>query len=170
MKVLITMNQPDVKMNGKALERHAVKGIATNEGKLLMLLSEANGDYKFPGGGQKAEETDLETLVREFSEECGIDGVSIVTEFGSVVENNKARDEGIDVFRMTNSYYICNAGSIFGAQNLDAYEEEIKLRPVWVTVEDAIKANESVLVSDNCPAWVARETQVLKLINESDIL
>lgn len=169
MKVLITIDQPEVKRNGKTLERHAVKGITSNGQQILMLLSELNGDYKFPGGGKKEGETDLETLAREFNEECGIERVSIESGFGCVVENNKARDEGIDVFRMTNNYYVCRVDSSTGTQNLDKYEEEIKLRPVWVTVDDAIKANELVLARNDCPAWVTRETEVLKLIKKSDL-
>lgn len=167
MNVLITMNQPEVKLDGVVLERHAIKGIVSDGGKVLMLLSGMNGDYKFPGGGQKQGESDIDTLIREFKEECGVDGVSIVSEFGAVVENNKARDEGVDIFRITNCYYICKASSSFGEQNLDQYEADIKLKPVWVPVKEAIQANETVLGSDNCPAWVARETEVLKLLETS---
>ena len=161
MKTITQINHPKARLDGSVLERHAVKGIAIENNTVLMLHSEANGDFKFPGGGKKEGESDTDTLTREFSEECGLSNVTVRAEFGAVVENNIAKDDGIDVFRMTNYYYICHVAGEFGNQDLDEYEAEIGLKPVWVDIDDAIKANEAVLTNSGCPPWVRRETEVL---------
>ena len=53
---------------GKTILREAVRGVIFCEGKLLMVYSTVNGDYKFPGGGVDAGETHLDALRREISE------------------------------------------------------------------------------------------------------
>lgn len=51
--------------------RRAVRGLILRDDRILMVYSEVNGDYKFPGGGVEEGESDSDALARELSEECG---------------------------------------------------------------------------------------------------
>jgi len=52
--------------------RVAVRGVAVSAGRVLMIYSPVNGDYKFPGGGVEDGESHAEALVREIREEAGL--------------------------------------------------------------------------------------------------
>jgi hypothetical protein len=51
------------------------------------------------------------------------------------------------------------------AQELDDYERELQLTPVWIDVTEALCANKAVQAgSTGIMRWLARETQVLTVI------
>lgn len=62
-----------VDINGKTITRDAVRGIIMEQRSLLMIFSEVNGDYKFPGGGVIRGESLETALIREVREESGAD-------------------------------------------------------------------------------------------------
>lgn len=151
------------------IERKAVKCVAVIEGKILMLQSKY-GDYKFPGGGVKPGESHEQAIHRELLEECGIDYSGNISPVGRVLEANPASDEGIDVFEMESFYYLCDvkASDQSREQNLDSYEEELAIKPIWVALNDAIEANVAVMKGNTAPPWVQRETLVLQYLLNSE--
>lgn len=134
-----------------------------------MIHSRKNGDYKFPGGGLERNETHEETLLREVKEESGAMVCKIEKGFGKVTEYDIPTEEEYDVFKMTSYYYICKIDDKFEKQSLDEYEEDLGFRPVWINIDDAIKANKALIInSDNkqVPRWVTREASVLEQIRK----
>jgi len=155
-----------VDINGKTITRDAVRGIIMEQRNLLMIFSEVNGDYKFPGGGVIRGESLETALIREVREESGADITVIEKAFGKVVEYDHPIEKECDVFKMTSHYYICQIGSEVGVQKLDQYEAALGFRPCWISVEEALKSNRDLLHDhpQNAPRWIRRESFVLDQI------
>lgn len=160
------LHHPNINLEGRTIYREAVRGIIMHGNKLLMVYSSKNGDYKFPGGGVKENEDFEAALIREIKEECGATVSKIEKEFGKVIEYNIPIEEEYDVFKMTSYYYICKVASEFNEQKLDKYEKELGFKPIWVTIDDAIKNNELVMNSISKPQWLARENFVLSQLKQ----
>lgn len=141
--------------------REAVRGVIIEDGKILLAHTN-EGDYKFPGGGKKSSEYYDEALMREIEEETGYIAECIVERIGRVVERRLDTYKDNTIFEMISNYYVCRLTGEKVEQNLDEYEKNLGFHPEWVTLEEAIKANESVLESGEHRAWVNRETMVLK--------
>ena len=75
-----------VHVNGRTISREAVRSIIIDGRNLLMVYSEKNGDYKFPGGGIEHGESHEVALKREVTEEVGKHLVEIIKPFGKVIE------------------------------------------------------------------------------------
>jgi ADP-ribose pyrophosphatase len=159
----------DLDLNGRMLYREAVRGIIIKESKILMIYSERDGDYKFPGGGVEEGETYEETLIREVKEESGASVTQILGEFGKVIEYDRPQETEFDLFKMTSYYFICEVSDAFEGQALDQYEAEAGFTPVWIDIDEAIEKNKLILESTNgeIPRWTPRETYILELINNS---
>jgi 8-oxo-dGTP diphosphatase len=155
-----------VHINGRTVSREAVRGIIMDGRKLLMVYSEKNGDYKFPGGGIEHGESHETALKREVAEEIGKQIVDIIKPFGKVIEYDLPLEKDFDVFKMTSYYYWCQVGTDEGKQNLDQYEKELGFLPVWIEIDTAINNNMSLLEGHqkHLPRWVKRELQVLEQI------
>jgi 8-oxo-dGTP pyrophosphatase MutT (NUDIX family) len=165
MKLLTEIfHQDGLNIEGKVISREAVRGIIFDQKKLLMILSDKNGDYKFPGGGVKQGENPKIALIREVQEESGAKIEEIDTEFGKVIEYDIPLEKEYDVFKMTSSYYICKIGREFVEQQLDHYEKALGFVPCWIDIEKAITTNRALLREGciNQPRWVKRETTVLE--------
>jgi ADP-ribose pyrophosphatase YjhB (NUDIX family) len=145
------------------LERSAVRGVAWREGRLLLLRSR-HGDHKFPGGGVETGESLAEALRREMREECGVPDPVVGDLLLTVVETRPAREPDT-LFVMTSHYLACEVDGSFGTQALEAYEAELGLEPVWVTPDEARRANEAMRTAAVAtPPWWERETRVLALL------
>lgn len=148
-------------LTAPTLERVAVRGVLFR-GSELLLLASRHGDYKFPGGGVEDGETMSEALQREFVEECGMRSVEVGLALGLTVEYLRAVEPQYEVFKMTSHYFYCSGGVDGAAQSLENYESELELTPRWVTVAEALAANQAVAESGvGVQRWLARETQVL---------
>lgn len=157
----------DIYKEGKAITRNAVRGIIIDQRqKLLMIFSQKNGDYKFPGGGVNSDESYEKALVREVREESGAEIKRIEAGFGKVVEYDIPVEQEFDVFKMTSHYYICQIKKEFGKQKLDQYEEALGFTPCWISVDQALQTNLALFHdnSQNIPHWIKREIFVLKQI------
>lgn len=153
--------------NGTVFRRTAVRGIIRKDGKFLIIHSMKYGDYKFPGGGKHSGEELLDTLVREVQEETGyLVRQETATPYMKVIERRKGDPD--DMMEMISWYYICDVEGEQGERNLDDYEEEYDYRVQWMSLEEAIAANERVRELDAVP-WVARENEVMKQILEENL-
>jgi len=165
MKILTEIHRSkEINIHGRTVHRTAVRAVILRERDLLMVLSSAVGDYKFPGGGVEDGESHEQALARELREECGAFLLNVDDELGAVIEYDIPMEAEFDVFKMTSHYYFCQAGDGFGVQNLDDYEKDLGFKPVWINVDDAISTNKSQITSDNIPDWLQREIYVLEYI------
>ena len=155
-----------VQVNGRTILREAVRGVIVDGKKLLMVYSEKNGDYKFPGGGIKHGESHEIALKRELAEEIGKQVTGKIIPFAKVIEYDLPLEKEYDVFKMISYYYWCQVKDTTEKQNLDDYEKELGFLPVWVEIETAIANNTSVLknLHIGMPRWIKRELQVLEQI------
>lgn len=148
---------------GKTFYREAVRAIIIKDAKILLIYSEKNEDYKFPGGGVESGETYVNALIREVKEESGAT-VKSIKEFGKVTEYDEGQIINIDLFKMLSIYYICKIEEEFGKLNLDSYEIDLGFIPKWVTIEEAISSNNNVMKKSKFPRWTKRETEVLEYL------
>jgi ADP-ribose pyrophosphatase len=161
----------DLDLDGRVFYREAVRGIVIKDDRILMIYSERDGDYKFPGGGVNEGETFEETLLREVKEESGASVTGIIGEFGKVIEYDKPQEPGFDLFKMTSYYFLCEVGNEFEGQALDPYEAEAGFIPVWIGIADAIEKNNELMqksTNEEIPRWTPRETYILELVKSRD--
>jgi 8-oxo-dGTP pyrophosphatase MutT (NUDIX family) len=162
--------KPDLNMKGKTLHREAVRGIIRDDNMLLMVYSEVNGDYKFPGGGIQEGETPIQALRREVQEECGVEVTYISDPYAQVTEFDTPLKEDFDLFKMLSTYYPCRVSEPLHELQLDDYEAELKFKPVWVTLAEAVLNNQILLHQRklSAPRWLQRDLFILeKLLKES---
>ena len=145
--------------------REAVRGIIIKDNRILMVHSK-NKDYKFPGGGMKKGEGQIEALKREVEEETGYVCNKVMDQIGIVTEKSNDRYVNNRIFKMISYYYIAEVDSIVKSQRLDPYEAKLEFKPEWVDLEEAIKNNEEIIAANTQPIanWIFRETYVLKKI------
>jgi 8-oxo-dGTP pyrophosphatase MutT (NUDIX family) len=168
MQILTEIHRgKEINTNGRTVHRTAVRAVILHGRDLLMVLSSAVGDYKFPGGGVDLGESHMQALARELREECGASLLSVDGELGAVIEYNFAKEKDFDVFKMTSHYYLCQAEDGFCAQKLDDYERDLGFKPVWVDIDEAISTNRSLLDSQTPPDWLRREIFILEYIKRT---
>ena len=147
------------------LHRRAVRAVIRRGDLLLMMHSSIAGDFKFPGGGVEPGESPHQAIVREVREECG----RTVTEVGAVVlraiERRRAREPGL-IFQMESIYYACGVADEVHAQRLDAYEQDLAFEPAWVSLDEAVDVNQTILAQGMAQTWLTRETQVLLALRD----
>ncbi|MEG1254933.1 NUDIX domain-containing protein [Clostridium sp.] len=155
------------KKNTRITSRKAIRGVAINNGKILMVLSNT-GDYKFPGGGVKKHEDEKATLIREVLEETGYNVTKIREKVGLIIERSCDKFKKGALFQIESHYYFCDLGEEVTNQKLDDYEAKLEFTPIWVDIDKAIENNEKLLNNPgkNINSWIARETLVLKLLKD----
>ena len=143
-------------------KRNSARAIIFCDAKLVMVKSDKYGEYKFPGGGIEGDETHTETLLRETKEETGLHIIpESIKEYGKtlVVRKNFEQDK---IFEQESFYYLCDIDTDKQSppRPEEGYEKEYGYKLVYVTLEEAISANEKLV---NIPAipWVKRDLAVL---------
>ncbi|MEP7137308.1 MAG: NUDIX domain-containing protein [Chloroflexota bacterium] len=168
MKILTEIHRSEgINIHGKTIYRTAVRGVILRERDLLMVLSSAVGDYKFPGGGVDEGESYEHALRREVQEECGVLLKQVGDEIGAVLEYNFSKEPDYDLFKMTSHYYYCAVQGDFGAQKLDDYERELGFMPVWIDIDQAVQENKRLLNALTPPAWLRREIYMLEYLKKN---
>lgn len=151
----------------KIKERIAVRGVIFKENQILLVQSN-KGDYKFPGGGVKKNESLTEALIREVREETGYTHCLVKGKIGTVIERRSDQFHPDTLFQMTSLYFI---GELVddnkASQQLDAYEYEQEFKPVWVTLDTAIEQNESLIGQFEQNSWLKREAYVLRELKKN---
>ena len=147
------------RQDGKIFTRIAAKAIIFVDDKLLMIES-SDGDLKFPGGGAEGNESAVEALKREMTEETGCIIKDVISKVGTMTEFKADKFEKDAFFEMISHYYLCSLSEEKTETNMDEYELELQMRPVWISLDDAIKQNNEIM--NNKPNfWVERELRVL---------
>lgn len=157
--------------NIRITTRQAVRAIVLKDNKILMVHTN-KGDYKFPGGGIKRQETHEEALRREVIEETGYIIEEMGERAGIIVQRNPNQFDTSGIFEMTSYYYFCNVKTNKTKQHLDKYEEEQEFEPRWIALDEVIAKNEAILTQKGTQInpWVYRETLALRKIKESGII
>lgn len=161
-------HQTGLPLSGRVTTLEAVRAIVLKGKQVLLVYSIINRDYKFPGGGMEEGEDHATTLQRELLEECGAQLKTILGEFGRVEEFDLTTEDEFDLFQMNSYYYLCEVEDVFGHQTLEDYEFAYGFTQKWVSIEQAIVVNRSLLENppDNLQRWVRRELFVLELLSE----
>jgi 8-oxo-dGTP diphosphatase len=137
------------------VERHAAKAVVVDDAGRHLMLRSRQGDFKFPGGGIEPGESAQVALARELAEECAATGTSVQDNLLRVVELRPAREPGA-VFCMVTTYFRTHVADsaagrktsgrdVWNALNLDVYERDLELTPVWVEPYAALQANMALL-------------------------
>lgn len=150
---------------GPVKRRLAVRGLILKGGKLLMVHSQVNGDWKFPGGGLEAREQWADALTREVAEETGYRTRGSPRSAGRILERAAGRDHPGSWFEMESRYYWTDVDGDPGPQALEGYEADLGFVPRWITVGQALAENRAVAArGTRVPTWLERETAVLALL------
>jgi len=156
------IDKEKVKIN----HRDAVRAVIVRGNDILMVHNN-KGDYKFPGGGANNGESHNQTLKREVREETGYIVIDVKDKIGVFTERKLDDKDENSIFEMTSYYYECEVSKDETIQQLDDYEEQLDFKPVWISLDEAIRLNEEVLKNKaDINSWVYREASALIAIRE----
>jgi 8-oxo-dGTP pyrophosphatase MutT (NUDIX family) len=160
------LEEPKIKNCKSAAQREAVRAIIITNNNILLVHSN-RGDYKFPGGGVEENESHAEGLIREVREETGYINCIVKDKVGIVIERKFDEYDNNVLFQMTSHYYLCELTDEEKiTQQLDEYEYILDFTPKWVSLDDAILQNESLIKQFEKNSWLKRETFVLKEVKK----
>ena len=151
--------------------RQTARAIIINEqGELLMAYSSMFKDYTFAGGGLKTGENFEMALQRELTEEFGASDITIIKPIGYTQELRYGIRGEDDIYIQTSIYYHC---MIHAFKKQDLHDREVKhgLMPVWISIDDALKQNEFIIIDERhqtkgLKTVLIRENMVLKKLKE----
>jgi len=166
MKILTIFDSKNYDNTTSVFEKYNPRAIIMRDGKLAMQRSR-NGIYKIPGGGREGDESFLDTLVREVSEETGlVVRASSVYELGEITEIRR------DIFDETVKYichslfYFCEIEDEQRELNLTASEKEKGFYVEWATPQEIYDNNVAL---SNEP-WIMRDTAFIKMLIDGDVV
>ncbi len=166
-KTIFHKNNIDLK--SEIIERNAVRAVILKNKEILLVYSDVNDEYKFPGGGIKRGENDYLALEREIKEEIGAILVKLNSKIGEIIEYNKNEKDEPKIFKMTSTYYVVEVSNKMVDQNLDEYEKKLNYFPQWISIEKAIIKNKNTIKErkQEKSNWIERETLALIEINKA---
>jgi 8-oxo-dGTP diphosphatase len=155
-----------LRRDGRTLRRAAVRAVIADGRRLLLIYARQTGEYKFPGGGVGAGETQRQAVIREAREEAGAVVLCVGECLGEIVEYDRPVEPELDLFQMTSTYFRCEIAPGLACQRLDAYEADLGYVPVWIEAAEALRHNQALLAAPlpGLPRWVQRDTQVLEFL------
>ena len=151
---------------GVVRRRLAVRAVIFRRGFLLMIRSQVNGDWKFPGGGVNPGELPDRALVREVAEETGYRTRGPFPLVGTAWERSTGREIKGSMFIAESRYFTARVTGEPQALHLDEYEQKLGFAPEWTTLGQVLADNRQLLASGP-PAsapWLTRETRVMELL------
>lgn len=169
MRRLFEIDLKDYEDDYKVYSRPSARAIIFQQSnKIGLVYSKKENYYKFPGGGIHQNEDKKEALVREVREEVGLIIIpESIREYGVVMRRQKSSVSPNTIFEQENYYYICKVENQIVAQDLDDYEVEAGFILKFVSLNEAIKVNESYKSADFFnEIMINRETKVLKMIKD----
>lgn len=170
MKLIHCFDLKNYDIDDNIFSRVACRAIISEYPYLYMIQSDLYKDIKFPGGGQKSKETDIETLSRETLEETGLTIIKdSIKPYGMTVEKRKSKTSDHEIFYMESRYYTCKVSKHISDQNLDDYEKVYGYKLIKIHIDDAIKQNQSLIHKDlTYIPWLKRELKVLTYIKDEN--
>ena len=171
MERIITIDLKDYDEALPRFRRPSVRAVIICGSKVAMVYSAKYDYYKFPGGGIENNESHMQTLMREVSEETGLSIMpKSVTELGSVLRVQRSHTNENEVFEQENFYYLCKTADSVSGQSLDEYELEEGFRLEYVRPEKAIEVNRTHDHSDYDAMLIEREALVLEYLIDKRFL
>lgn len=165
MQKLLVMDEHNYDPALPEILRIAVRGIISIEGKLL-LIENAFGETKLPGGGIEPGETDQQALIREVKEETGYSVLpDTIVPFGEIEEKRLSTHEPM-IWHQYSRLYWCSVGPQQGSCRYTANEQRYGFHQVLYTVDEALALNRQMLDREGLQAWNQREYNTLLLIRE----
>lgn len=98
--------------------------------------------------------------------ECGYSLSETGEKLGLITEYSEAIEKDVAFFQMDSHYYKCEiSDQTQVGQNLDDYERDLKMEPVWITISEALEMNKKVLMENSKPPkWTNREVLFLEYL------
>ena len=151
--------------------REASRAIIIRNNKIVMVRSQKQGYYKFPGGGNEEGETHLDTLIRETSEETGLTlDPESVREFGLVRELRKDIYCNT-IFEQISYYYFADIREREEAALWESFEAEAGFSAEFVDVRHALETDKRISdMRRSRSEFLKRETFVLELLLREQLL
>ena len=168
MKIIHFLDDKNYQKDDKLFKRTAIRAIIKKDDQYVMIQSLLYKDIKFPGGGQENSASDIETLYREVLEETGRTIIKeSVKPYGMIAEKRKSTFNEHELFYMESKYYTCEVEDQIKNQSLSDYEISYDYQVILISLEDAIKQNQSLLYKDTKDIpWVKRELVMLKHLKD----
>lgn len=148
----------------RVIYRRAVRAVAVDGNRLLLLHLPHLDAYKFPGGGVETGESDLDALTRELKEETGRHLSDVHGVLHTDTTRRPDRDDPTAVFEHESVYYAATVTEPLLPPHLDAHELADGITPVWVEWAAAVIANKIAMGRPGCDEYIARDLRVLKQI------
>lgn len=161
MTLLMEFDRRNYDPSLPVISRRAVRAIIYKNEVLTMVRSEKIGEYKFPGGGVKNGESDLEALARELREETGLAlEPESVAPYGYTTERRLDRN-GHSIYQHISCFFTCASKGLPEKTDLSPRELSFGYHLEYTTIDNAILVNERLLKESLAP-WVERELFVLR--------
>jgi ADP-ribose pyrophosphatase YjhB (NUDIX family) len=170
MQHLKTHYHPEVKTleNKSIFTRLSTRSIAIQGNTILLLYTERYEDYSLPGGGLDLGEDKVLGMIRELSEETGAKDIRNIRPFGIYEEYRPWHKSDHDIQHMISYCYTCDINTVLGLSNMEQYETNNGMKPVWIDIHKAITHNTKTMATSKKKGMsIERETFLLKRIAES---
>ncbi|MEO9273387.1 NUDIX hydrolase [Marinomonas sp. 5E14-1] len=147
--------------------RLAARGIVLKGEEILMMYTERYDDYTLPGGGIDDDESQIEGLIRELTEETGARNIRNIEAFGLYEEFRPWYKDDADIMQMKSYCFTCEIDDELGETRFEDYEVKNGMKAVWINVHDAIEHNMNTIKnSDKKGMSIERETFLLSLVRD----
>lgn len=165
MKQILILDEKNYPEDMAELLRVAVRGIILMDGKLLM-IENAFGEVKLPGGGIEQGEDETAALLREVREETGYEVIpESIRPFGQIEEKRLSVHEPM-IWHQISRLYFCDVAPEQGSCAYTDNEKKHGFRLVRCTVEEALQKNERMLEKEGHQPWNQREYETLRLLQK----
>ena len=151
--------------NKSIVTRLSTRSITTQDNLILLMYTARYDDYSLPGGGLDEGEDSIEGMMRELNEETGAQDIKNIKPFGIYEEYRPWHKAAYDIQHMISYCYTCDVNTTLGVNNLEDYETNNGMKPVWIDINEAILHNKKTMATgDKKGMSIERETYLLSLI------